>query len=530
MQKVIAKTIMIVLVLCLLSAAAVASPVPDEVPDDFGGKTFYGYLVGLRDEYLPAKVFTDPTAYSDEDRENARRAARLIVEAVTRSFEEKGTEDQYNIYLRGYAYEQQFLDTKDPALRIKALDDYGKAIEMGSVFAQTDYDRVEAIEIQAGPLDWQIPQMLTADDVGGIVGDSDLFFMYTPYATEDNARLGVGYALSTQPDPTASAIFVLVERQGGHYRFDVLKRTAFLGATTDISGLGDAAFAMGVRNTFQDPLLYRTVVVMSGDMVIQVRVPDFVWRGPGFNMDPAKIASDIAAKLLQNLSDTEREVPGMESVVIEDLKPIPALTSTDPVSSIPDTLPDDLGGKTTYGYIVELRQTYLPADIFSSESYTEQAREDARKAMRLIVRTISDELDANGPDPYNLEIRAFCYYLALEDTDNPLFRHLAINDYKQALHLGYSVVRADYNYLARPLLMDMAQGIAEGSDAYLSQLQNWLIQAGYLAEPVSADATAEAVKTLEEELSFTVDGIADIDLLLALYARIDDGDWLYFAE
>ena len=65
---------------------------------------------------------------------------------------------------------------------------------------------------------------------------------------------------------------------------------------------------------------------------------------------------------------------------------------------------------------------------------------------------------------------------------------------------------------------------------YLAPLQDWLISAELLAEPVSEEALTAAIEALQEELSREVDGIVDFDLLLDLYARIDDNDWLFYGD
>ena len=74
------RNVVLILILSLMlsltppSIALTESPVPDELPDDLGGKTLYGYLMELKSQYAPAKVFQDAAKYSDLDRENARRA------------------------------------------------------------------------------------------------------------------------------------------------------------------------------------------------------------------------------------------------------------------------------------------------------------------------------------------------------------------------------------------------------------------------------------------------------------------------
>ncbi|MDD4709622.1 MAG: hypothetical protein PHD27_00015, partial [Eubacteriales bacterium] len=185
MEFIAKRLLMILLVLSLafwISTVA-ESPVPDILPDDLGGKTLYGYLMDLKTTYAPSKVFSDAAKYSDADRENARRALHLIDDAATKKMEETGTPDQYNLYLRAYANDLLFQDSKDPVLKVQALEDYLKTVELGGAYAQADHDRLAAMEIQAAPLDWQVAQLLTPKEVGEIlkIDGDDLFLVSSAY-------------------------------------------------------------------------------------------------------------------------------------------------------------------------------------------------------------------------------------------------------------------------------------------------------------------------------------------------------------
>lgn len=514
---------------------AAASPVPEKLPEDLGGKTLYGYLTELKTTYAPLKVFSDAVKYSDADRDNARRALRLIVDAATQKMDSAGAADQYNLYLRAYAYDLLFQDSKDPALREQALADYLKTVELGGGYAQADHDRLAAMDVQAAPLKWQVPQMLTPREAGEImgIGGDGVFLIKSLYQTADMSRLGAGYAILSLSNPTESAVFVLADPQGGKARYDALKRQAFLGQVKDIQGLGSEAVAIGLRNIGNDPLLYSTVLVLKDSLVLQVRVPDYVWRGPGFNADPIQLATRLAEKFLSNLFDASRAVQGMESFVLEDLMPRREFDPGQPDSPVPGEIPQDLGGKTVYGYLVGLRSDYLPKDVFQDAKYSQTERNNARRALRLIADTISQGFDLNGPNPYELEIRGACYSLAFQDTRDPAWRALAVNDYKQALSGGYVPVKADYDRLTTPLLADMAELSKGASGAMVLRLQGWLTKAGFLKEHASGEydsATQSAVEAFEKVASLTPDGIADIACVLALYARIDDGDALYFSK
>lgn len=537
MNRTVVRFITLLLILCLSfpSAILAQSPVPDELPADLGGKTLYGYLTDLKKLYAPPTVFSDHVRYSDQDRENARGAVRLIIDATTEIMEKAGKPDQYNLYLRGFSYDLQFQDTKDPALRLKALEDYKETAALGGAYAKADHDRLAAMQVQAAPLAWQVPQILTLEEMGQIIGaqGGSLFYVKSAYQRDDGSKLGAGYALRGLQEPAQSAVFILADPQGGKSRYDTLKRFAYLNKTRDIPGLGDEAVTMGLRNTDNDPRLYTTALVLKDTLVLQVRVPDHAWRSAGLTADPAQTATEIAAKFLENLYDGGRSVPDMQAVVLEDIispRRLPAGTANSPV---PDGIPQDLGGKTTYGYLVELRSTYLPRNVFTDINYNESDRNNARRALRLIAESISFGLDLSGPNPYELEIRGACYAAAYEDTGDPVYRMLAINDYKQALSRGFALVKPAYDLLAAPLLADMA-GLEPGaSGALVFNLQAWLIQAGSLKGKASGtfdDATRQAIEAFEIETGLTPDGVADIACLLALYSRIDDMDALYLRK
>ncbi|MBE0601205.1 MAG: hypothetical protein IH607_05405, partial [Firmicutes bacterium] len=201
MKKTVAT--MLVLMLCMLSFAAFAqSVVPDQLPADLGGKTFYGYVMELKNTYMPAKVFQDAVKYTDLNREDARRAARLIVDAVTAKLAEMGTPDQYFLYLRAYANDLLFQDTKEEAYREAGLADYKQVAELGGAYAQADYDRLTAIEVKAGPLSWQMPQMLTLQEAAEAmtVSPSDLLYVASGYNAADGSKTGIGFAMRAAAD------------------------------------------------------------------------------------------------------------------------------------------------------------------------------------------------------------------------------------------------------------------------------------------------------------------------------------------
>lgn len=521
--------LMFLLMVCSVSLAAFAQAVPDELPADLGGKTLYGYLMDLKNNYLPAKVFQDAAKYTQENRDNAAKAAALTVSATTAKMEQTGSPDQYMLYLRAYANDLLFQSGGDETLRAAALADYKQTVELGGTYAQADYDKLAALEVKAGPISWQVPQMLTLADAAGIlpVAQDDLFYAASEYTAADGSRTGVGYALRSAADPAAGAVWVLADPQGGKARYDVLKSAAVMRLTLAMDGIGDEALLMGVRGVNGNPALYTALLTRKDDLVIQVLVPYAFWSGEPYGINPAEPCMAMTEKLLSNLYDTQRTVPGMDEIPLEEIVPPLDWNVSDADSPVPDVLPADLGGKTEYGYLVELRQTYLPAGVYGSKDLSADKLNNARRAARLIAQTITNRFDMLGQNPYELEIRAACYRFAYLDTGNAVFRALAINDYKQAMSTGYMIGKSDYDSLAGPLLEPMAELKETMTGAAVTLLQQWLFQTGYMDTPATGtydEATKQAVALYEAENGLSEDGIADIAFLLSLYSRIDDMD------
>lgn len=525
-----AVSFMLAFLVWLGSTAALAQAmVPGTLPDDLGGKTLYGYLMDLKSNFLPEKVFQDATKYTDENRENATRAATLIVSATTAKMAEAGSPDPYMLYLRAYATDLLYQASGDAALREQGLADYKQVVELGGAYAQADYNRLAAFMIKAGPLRWQVPQMLTLGDMAAILGvaESDLLFVDCQYATEDGSHIGAGFSLRSAADPAAAAILVLADPQGGKARYDVLKSAAFLGRTESVAGIGDEALLMGVRNLNNRPALYTALLARKEELVLRVLVPYAVWSGEGRADAPAQLARAIASALLKNLYDTQRSVPAADGLVMEAALASAEMNAGTPDSPVPDAVPTDLGGKTEYGYLTALRQDYLPASAYGNVDLPASDRNNARRAARLIADSITRSFDLFGQNPYELEMRASCYKFAYQDGGEAVFRALAINDYKQAMSTGYLLGRSDYEALAAPLLSPMAEMRLNAEGAAVTLLQQWLMQVRFLDGPATGvfdEATEAAVKLYESENGLTEDGIADIALLLSLYARVDDLD------
>lgn len=521
-------SLLLALILCALPLAVLAQAVPDALPADLGGKTLYGYLMDLKNNYMPAKVFQDAVKYTEENREDARRAAALIIDATTAKLAQAGP-DQYMLYLRAYASDLLFQASGDAALREAGLADYKQVVDLGGAYAQADYDKLAAREVKAGPLSWQVPQMLTLSETAAILGVAEdaLAFADVGYTAGDGSRTGAGYALLSAADSAASVIYVLADPQGGKTRYDVLKSFAVMQLSLPVEGVGEEAVVLGMRNMDGNPALYTVLLARKEELVVQVRVPFAFWSGEPYGINPLTPATAMAQKLLDNLYDTQRAVPGMEGIVAQEIVKRAEMNAGDADSPVPDAMPVDLGGKTEYGYLVEMRSAYLPASVYGNAGLAPADLNNARRAARLIANSITKRFDAFGLNPYELEIRAACYRFAFLDSGEEAFRKLAVNDYKQAMSAGYTLGKKDYDTLAAPLLAPMAELSLGASGEAVTLLQQWLTQVGFMDTPVTGtfdEATRQAVELYESENGLSADGVADIAFLLSLYSRVDDMD------
>ncbi len=125
-------------------------------------------------------------------------------------------------------------------------------------------------------------------------------------------------------------------------------------------------------------------------------------------------------------------MPDEVGITMENAVTRAAMNPAPPISPVPDARPADLGAKTEYGYLVEMRTQYLPSGAWEPADLSADGLNNARRAAKLISETITSRFDAYGQNPYELEIRAACYAFAYRDTGDEVWRKLAINDYKQA--------------------------------------------------------------------------------------------------
>lgn len=129
--------------------ATTASPsdIPDAVPAELtDAPALNSFATNLFIKYVKPNIFNAPASlFSEEEKENARKALVLVIDAQTKAIELYDNNEAF-YYLRGKAYEQSYYDTKDVSYKEKGLADLQKALDMGLAMAQTNYDALSQAE------------------------------------------------------------------------------------------------------------------------------------------------------------------------------------------------------------------------------------------------------------------------------------------------------------------------------------------------------------------------------------------------
>lgn len=110
------------------------SGVPDALPPNLtDAPSANAFAVDLYMKWVPPNVFSGPVA-SNEEKENARKALPLVVAAYDKAigFYDKNESFYYG---RAAALEVMFTDTKDEALKTRALADLDKALSINPKFS-----------------------------------------------------------------------------------------------------------------------------------------------------------------------------------------------------------------------------------------------------------------------------------------------------------------------------------------------------------------------------------------------------------
>ncbi|MBK9089920.1 MAG: hypothetical protein IPL90_13070 [Holophagales bacterium] len=112
-----------------VTPAAVQSGVPDALPASLiDAHSANSFAVDLYMKWVPPNVFSGPVA-SEEEKANARKALPLVVAAYDKAIGFYANNESF-YYGRAAALEVMYTDTKDEALKTRALADLDKALSI----------------------------------------------------------------------------------------------------------------------------------------------------------------------------------------------------------------------------------------------------------------------------------------------------------------------------------------------------------------------------------------------------------------
>ncbi len=267
----------------------------------------YGYVLDLMKQYLPDNVFTNGSV-GKQEKADARAAIALILQVCDEQLSQK--QDQYWLHIRGRCYAQQFFDTKDAAYKVLALADYQAALDMGYIAVKSDYDRIAADDILLPP-GWSMEQALTLEEMGVILGipGNELRFVENPKNYPPNGMPEVGYAIIDDPEAEKNQIIVAADVQGGKAMYEGRKAQAVGNKAEEIAGIGDAAFLCGFTDIDDAGTHYTALVLLRGDIVVQIWIPTKAWTNGPSNLQPDQLACIIGIQLVDNMTNAYRNLP-----------------------------------------------------------------------------------------------------------------------------------------------------------------------------------------------------------------------------
>ena len=112
-------------------AAPAADALPEALPADLTtAPALNGFAVDLMLKNVPPNVFTAPS-FTEEEKAKARKALKLAVEAYDKAIGLYDKNESF-YYGRAQALHTQFVDTKDAALKERALADLDRALAINA--------------------------------------------------------------------------------------------------------------------------------------------------------------------------------------------------------------------------------------------------------------------------------------------------------------------------------------------------------------------------------------------------------------
>lgn len=278
------------------------------------------------------------------------------------------------------------------------------------------------------PDGWTMDQAITAEEVMAVTGVSG----YQPFpegasdatngnpagsfTNKTNAKLKVGFFIFTK---------------GKQAKCDYFKEFAVDGSVKELtSDLWDMAYLADFTDGSS------AIVVLRGDVCM--RINWFPEAHSGF--DKEQLGRALAELAINNLY-------GGPKLTIA--QPVEASQPPSANADLPDELPTNLTDVALLNeYATSLYMKYVSADVFTSQTFTDAEREDARKALKLVIAAMDKAIGLYDKNEslYYLRGKAYaqCYYDAGKQPD----KDNGLADLKKAVDMGLSMAQAEYDKLA----------------------------------------------------------------------------------
>ena len=111
-------------------------------------------------------------------------------------------------------------------------------------------------------------------------------------------------------------------------------------------------------------------------------------------------------------------------------------------------MPDDLTSAHDFNkFATDLMIEKVPASIFSAPVFSEEEKEEARKALVLIIEAYDRAIEIYDQNEHIFFNRGRAYKLVYLDTEDPSYKEKALADLNKALEMGLSMAQNEIDTL-----------------------------------------------------------------------------------
>lgn len=117
-------------------------------------------------------------------------------------------------------------------------------------------------------------------------------------------------------------------------------------------------------------------------------------------------------------------------------------------SALPETLPAELKSVAELnGYAVDLSMEYIKPNIFRANLSSEEEKENARKALKLIIAAEDKAIALYDKNESLYYVRGEAYAQCYYDTKDKSYKDKALKDFQKAADMGHAAAKMKYESL-----------------------------------------------------------------------------------